>query len=578
MTGAPGPRAGARAAAQARARPVARAAQAQSAEMAAASAKDVSSDSWTPARSAAGRHSPWLIAVIISISAFMEVLDTAIANVSLRHIAGSLAVSYDQATWVLTTYLVANAVVIPMSSWLSDVFGRKRYYMFSVALFTISSLCCGLAPSITFLILARVAQGVGGGGLQPITQAMLVDSFPPRSRGKAMAVYSFTVILAPMLGPLLGGLITDRLSWHWIFLINVPIGAMSLMLVNLFVDEPPLLVEERRERWRRGIHFDFPGAMLIALGLSFLEVMTDRGVQDDWFGSPLIRAAAVIAGVCLVGFVLWELAASRPLLDMRLFKHRNFAAGTFIVMVIGVILFGTTQFVPQMVQQILGYTATEAGLVLTLGGIITIFTMPLAGVLTGRVQPRILMGFAFAIIAVSLYLMSHFSVDQTFGSIAFARAWQSGAIPFLFVPLMSAAYIGVPARRTGNATAIINVARNLGGSVGIGMVQALFARREQFHQVRLVAGLQPLNPVYVNSVHKLARALAQHGAAPAAAKSMAIGEIYAMMLRQAQMLSFDDVFYALMLFVILISPTLLLLKSRPGEESHGPEGVGEAAF
>ena len=546
--------------------------------MAAASARRGASGGWTPERSAAGLYSPWLIAVIISISAFMEVLDTAIANVSLGHIAGSLAVSYDQATWVLTTYLVANAVVIPMSSWLSDVFGRKRYYMFSVALFTISSLCCGLAPSLTFLILARVAQGIGGGGLQPITQAMLVDSFPPQSRGKAMAVYSFTVILAPMLGPLLGGLITDRFSWHWIFFINVPIGVMALILVDIFVDEPRLLIEERLARWRRGIHFDFPGAILIALGLSFLEVMTDRGVQDDWFGSPLIRAAAVISGVCLVGFVVWELIAARPLLNMRLFKHRNFAAGSFIVMVIGVILFGTTQFVPQMVQEILGYTATEAGLVLTLGGLITVVAMPLAGVLTGRVQPRILMGFAFSIIAVSLYLMSHFNVNQTFGSIAFARAWQSGAIPFLFVPLMSAAYIGVPGESTGNATAIINVARNLGGSVGIGMVQALFARREQFHQVRLVAGLQPLNPVYVNSVHTLSQALARHGAAPAAAHSMAVAEIYAMMLRQAQMMSFDDVFYALMLFVILISPTLLLLKSRPGDEEHHAEGVREVAF
>jgi DHA2 family multidrug resistance protein len=546
--------------------------------MAASSAASPAVHRWTPARSAAGRHSPWLIAVIISISAFMEVLDTAIANVSLRHIAGSLAASYDQATWVLTTYLVANAVVIPMSSWLSDVFGRKRYYMFSVALFTVSSLCCGLAPSLTFLILARVAQGIGGGGLQPVTQAMLVDSFPPASRGKAMAVYGFTVILAPMLGPLLGGVITDQFSWHWIFLINVPIGLLSLTLVNAFVDEPPLLVEERRARWRRGIHFDFPGALLIALGLGFLEVMTDRGVQDDWFASPLIRAAALTAGVCIAGFVIWELWTPRPLLDMHLFKHRNFAAGTLIVMVIGVILFGTTQFVPQLVQQVLGYSATEAGLVLTFGGMITIVTMPLAGVLSGRVQPRILMLIAFVVVALSLWRMSHFTVTETFADIAIARAWQSGGIPFLFVPLMSAAYIGVPPQRTGNATAIINVGRNLGGSVGIGMVQALLARREQFHQARLVSGLQPLNPVYVRSAHALAQLLARHGAAPVAAARMASGEIYALMRRQALMMSFDDVFRALMLFVLVISPLLLLLKRAPGDQRHAPEGVSEVAL
>ncbi len=531
---------------------------------------------WTPARSAAGRHSPWLIAIIISISAFMEVLDTAIANVSLRHIAGSLAVSYDQATWVLTTYLVANAVVIPMSSWLSDVFGRKRYYMFSVALFTLSSLCCGLATSLPILIISRVAQGLGGGGLQPNTQAMLVDSFPPASRGKAMAVYGFTVILAPMLGPLLGGVITDRFSWHWIFLINVPIGLLSLALVSAFVDEPPLLVKERRERWRRGIHFDFPGALLIALGLGFLEIMTDRGVQDDWFGSSLIRIAALTAAVCIAGFVIWELWTPRPLLDMRLFKHRNFAAGSLIVMVIGVILFGTTQFVPQLVQQVLGYTATEAGLVLTFGGMITVVTMPLAGVLSGRVQPRLLMGIAFPVIAVSLWMMSHFTVNETFAQIAIARAWQSGAIPFLFVPLMSAAYIGVPPQRTGNATAIINVARNLGGSVGIGMVQALFARRQQFHQARMVSALQPLNPIYEHTVRTLSHAFAARGAAPAASLHMAIAEIYAMMQRQALMMSFADVFRALMLFVLVISPILLLLKSGPTEHRSGAETMGEA--
>ena len=543
--------------------------------MSAASVDGPAAQVWTPARSAAGRHSPWLIAVIISISAFMEVLDTAIANVSLRHIAGSLAVSYDQATWVLTTYVVANAVVIPMSSWLSDVIGRKRYYMLSVALFTVSSLCCGLAPSLPFLIVSRIAQGLGGGGLQPNTQAMLVDSFPPASRGKAMAVYSFTVILAPMLGPLLGGVITDRFSWHWIFLINVPIGFLSLALVQAFVAEPPLLIEERHARWRRGIHFDFTGAALIALGLAFLEVMTDRGVQDDWFASPLIRIAALIAGVCIACFVIWELWTDRPLLDMHLFKHRNFAAGTLIVMVIGVILFGTTQFVPQMVQQVFGYTATEAGLVLTFGGMITMVTMPLSGVLTGRVQPRVLMLIAFAVVAMSLWTMSRFTVNETFTDIAIARAWQSGGIPFLFVPLMTAAYIGVPPQRTGNATAIINVARNLGGSIGIGMVQALLARREQFHQVRMVSALQRLNPIYEHTVGTLAHVLVTRGVAPTAARHVAVGEIYALMQRQVLMMSFADVFRALLLFTLVISPIVLLLKSGASEHRSGAAAAGE---
>ena len=533
---------------------------------------------WTPVRSAAGRHSPWLIASVISISTFMEVLDTAIANVSLRHIAGTMAASYDQATWVLTSYLIANAVVIPMSGWLTGVFGRKRYYMASVALFTGASLCCGLAPSLTFLIVARIVQGVGGGGLQPVTQAMLIDTFPPASRGKAMAVYGFTVILAPMIGPLLGGLITDRFSWHWIFLINVPVGVFALLLVQAFVDEPPLLMAERRARWARGIRFDVAGALLIALGLGFLEVMTDRGVQDDWFSSPLIRTAAVIAGACLVGFVIWELFAREPLLDMRLFKHRNFAVSTFIIMVVGVILFGTTQFVPQLVQQVMGYTATQAGLALTLGGMITLVSMPIAGVLTGRVQTRLLMGFAFFVVAVSLWTMAHFTTNLTFEQVALARAWQSGGLPFLFVPMMSAAYIGLPPDNTGSASAMINVGRNLGGSIGIAMVQALLVRREQFHQARLVSRLQPLNPVYERTVHMLSHALANRGVSPVVAVRMATGEIYALMQRQALMMSFDDVFWALMLFVLAISPILLLLKHGPAEHGHTAPQTSEAVM
>ncbi len=530
---------------------------------------------WTAARSAAGRHSPWLIATIISISAFMEVLDTAIANVSLQHIAGSLSASYDEATWVLTSYLIANAVVVPASSWLSNVIGRKRYYMASVALFTLSSLLCGLAPSLTFLIMARIAQGIGGGGLAPVTQAMLIDSFPPASRGKAMSVYGMTVILAPMLGPLLGGYITDQFSWHWIFFINVPVGLLSLTLVEAFVDEPPLLVRERRARWARGIRFDLPGATLIALGLAFLEVMTDRGVEDDWFASPVIRAAAVISAVCIIAFVVWELFAREPLLEMRLFKHRNFAIGVLIIMVIGVILFGTTQFVPQMVQEVLGYTAQQAGLALTLGGMITLVTMPLAGVMSGHFRPRNLMAMALVVICVSLWIMSHFAVTVTFDQVAYARAWQSAGIPFLFVPLMTAAYVGVPPDRTGNAAAMIAVGRNVGGSIGIAMVQALLARREQFHQARLVSRLQPLNPPYVHAVHALARMFVSRGAAPAAASHMAVGQIYAFMRRQVLMMSFDDVFFALMIFVVTISPILLLLRRPPARDGDEAGGVTE---
>jgi len=523
---------------------------------------------WTPERSVAGNRNPWLVTSVIAISAFMEVLDTAIANVSLNHIAGATSSSYDQATWVLTSYLIANAIVIPMSGWLSDVFGRKRYYMTSVAIFTFASLCCGLAPSLGFLIVARILQGVGGGGLQPVTQAMLIDTFPPASRGKAMSVYGFTVILAPMIGPLLGGWITDQFSWHWIFLINVPVGLLSLTLVETMVDEPPLIVEERRQRWARGVHFDLPGAALIALALGSLEVMLDRGVQEDWFASPLIRGAALVAGACLLAFVLWEIIERDPLLDMSLFRYRSFASATFIIMTIGVILFGTTQFIPQLVQEVLGYTAEQAGLALTLGGIVTLFTMPLAGILSGYVQPRILMGCAFAVEALAMWHMSHFATTVTFSQIALARMWQGAPIPFLFVPLISAAYVGVPGAKTNRASAMISVGRNLGGSIGISLVQALLARRQQFHQARLVLGLQPLNPVYAHGIHALTRTLTARGAPPAAASRMAIGALYRMVQRQADMMAFNDVFWVLAIFIVLTLPTIFLLKRAPLQHAH----------
>jgi DHA2 family multidrug resistance protein len=540
--------------------------------VAGAAAGPRSAGGWTPARSAAGNRSPWLIATVISISAFMEVLDTAIANVSLAHIAGSTSSSYDQATWVLTSYLIANATIIPMSGWLSDVFGRKRYYMCSVALFSFASLCCGLAPSLGFLILARIVQGVGGGGLQPVTQAMLIDTFPPASRSKAMSVYGFTVILAPMIGPLLGGWITDRFSWHWIFLINVPVGLLSLALVKTMVDEPPLIVEERRQRWARGVHFDLPGAALIALALGALEVMLDRGVEADWFASPLIRGAALVAAAALIAFILWELIERDPLLDMSLFKYRNFASATVIIMTIGVILFGTTQFIPQLVQQVLGYTAEQAGLALTLGGIVTLLTMPLAGILSSYVQPRTLMGLAFAVEAMAMWNMTHLDTTVTFGDIALARMWQAAPIPFLFVPLISAAYVGLPGEKTNRASAMISVGRNIGGSIGISLVQALLVRREQFHQARLVAGLQPLNPVYAHGVRALTQTLTARGAPPAAASRMAVGTLYQMVQRQANMMAFNDAFWALMLFIIIILPIVFLLKRAPLEREHSRAG------
>ena len=323
----------------------------------------VAQDGWSPSRSAAGAYSPWLIVAIISIPTFMEVLDTSIANVALDHIAGGLSISADQATWVLTSYLVANAIVIPISGWLSDAIGRKRYFLFSILLFTLSSLMCGLAPNLTTLVIARVLQGVGGGGLAPVEQSILADTFPPRQRGMAFAAFAIVVVVGPVLGPTLGGYITEFASWHWVFLINVPVGIAAWVAVEFFVDEPEQVKKDRAAKFTNGrIRIDYIGVLLVALGLGFLEITMDRGLREDWFASPFIVATAIISGVSLIALVIWELNHDDPVVDLRLMKNLNFSLTLVVMAITGLILFGTTQLIPQMLQQVLGYSSLDAGL------------------------------------------------------------------------------------------------------------------------------------------------------------------------------------------------------------------------
>ena len=529
-------------------------------------AKAAAQGGWTPARSAAGRHNPWLIAVIVSISTFMEVLDTSIANVALVHIGGGLAVSYDEATWVITSYLIANAIIIPCSGWLSTVLGRKRYYMLSVAVFTGASLLCGVAPSLTFLILARIVQGFGGGGLQPSTQSMLVDSFPPAKRGAAFGLFGFTVILAPTIGPTLGGLITDNISWHWIFLINVPVGIVSILLVNFLVDEPKAIKDDARKLRKDGLKFDGVGFALIALGLATLEVFADRGQRDDWFSNPVITLCGCLAVTGLVGFVIWELSKKKDtLLDLTMFKNRNFLICNLVTMVMGVILFGTTQFIPQFLQEVLGYTATNAGFAMTAGGLATLVAMPVAAALSGKVQPRYLIAFALAVEALALLNLTGYNTGISFWDAAFGRVWQAVGIPFLFVPLTAAAYVGLAPEKTNQASALLSVFRNLGGTLGISSVQTLLARREQFHQSRLVETLTPLNPTYTQGVSQLGTALG--GLGPDASNRGALARLYGEVTQQAAMLSYIDVFWALAIFVAIVFPSAFLL--RPSKSAGG---------
>jgi DHA2 family multidrug resistance protein len=390
-----------------------------------------------------------------------------------------------------------------------------------------------------------------------------VDTFPPQKRGQAMAMFGFTVILAPTIGPVLGGYITDHFSWHWIFLINVPVGMLSLVLVQAYVDEPKVLIEEREQRWRRGIRLDTVGFMLIAIGLGFLEVTMDRGERADWFQSPYIWLSATLAVLGLVGFVIWELSDRAPLLDLRLFKNRNFAAATFIIMIVGVILFGTTQFMPQLLQEVLGYTATSAGLAMTAGGAVTLIAMPIAGLLSNRVQPRYLIGFALLVESFALWNLTQLNTQMAFSDAAIGRMWQAVGIPFMFVPLTTIAYVGLPRKASGQASALLNVGRNIGGSIGISAVQTFLATREQFYQSRFTETLNPLNPVYSPGLDQIVRQLVSHGQSQMAASQIALGQLYRALLKQASMLAFIDVFWVLMVFVAVITPSIFFLRNNP---------------
>jgi DHA2 family multidrug resistance protein len=518
---------------------------------------------WNPSRSAAGSRSPWTIVAIISIATFMEVLDTSIANVSLNHIAGSLSVSPDESTWVLTSYLVSNAIIIPISGWLSNVIGRKRYYMLSVLLFTVASLLCGIAPNIQFLIVSRILQGIGGGGLAPSEQSMLADTFPPAKRGQAFAAYAFVIIVAPVIGPTIGGWVTDNYSWHWIFLVNVPVGIVSLFLVNIFVDEPKILIDERKARLRKGLSVDFIGFALVAIGLGSLELFLDRGERDDWFGSSFITATAIVAVVAIAFLVIWEATRAEPIVNVRLMANRNFAGVLAVMFSTGVILFGSIQLIPAMLQQVFGYTATDAGFAMTAGGLATVVMVPFAGILVGKVDVRILLAAALIVSAIALGNLTTLSVNSSFADVAWARAYQAVALPFLFVPITTAAYTGLKPSQTSEASSLLNVFRNLGGSVGIAVSQAWLSVESQVRQSRLVEHLHPLAPNYPEGLTSIENALRGVGMAAGEITGAAQGELYAIVERQAAMLAYLDVYRALMVYTLCAIPVIFLLKAPP---------------
>jgi MFS transporter, DHA2 family, multidrug resistance protein len=520
------------------------------------------SGGWTPERSAAGKRNPWLVAVVVSIATFMVVLDTAIANVSLRYIAGSLAASVDESTWVVTTYLIANAVVLPASGWLSNVVGRKRFYMLCVATFTISSLLCGLAPSLGALIFFRILQGLGGGGMPTSEQAILADTFPPERRGQAFALYGIAVIVAPTVGPTIGGWITDNFSWHWIFFINVPVGLLSLFLVHWFVDEPEILERERKERLAGGLKVDWVGFLLIAMTLGCLEVVLDRGQIDDWFRSGTIVVFSAMAVISFLLFMPWEFMQEEPIVEVRLLFQRQFGMSFFVMLMIGAILFGSNQIMPQLLQTSFPYTATLSGLAMMPGGIAMLVMMPVAGQITGHFQPKYLITVGLVGITLSMWYSTSLTPDASFDYFAWVRIYQVIALPFLFIPINTVAYDGLAANKTNQGSALMNVARNLGGSIGISVANVVLTQRSQLHQARLVENTVPSSPAFQATLNKTTQYFISQGASPADAHGQAIGFIAHLIQAQATILAYIDVFQVCAVTAAIMIPIVLIMVRR----------------
>jgi DHA2 family multidrug resistance protein len=508
------------------------------------------------------KTNPWLIAVTVSMATFMEVMDTSIANVALRHIAGSVGADQSEATWVLTSYLVANAIVVPISGWLASVMGRKRFYMTCVALFTISSFLCGLAPSLGFLLVCRIFQGLGGGGLAPSEQAILTDTFPAAQRGLAFAVYGVAVVVAPAIGPALGGWITDTYSWRWIFFINIPVGILSLILTFMLVQDSESAKKEHEHATRGGIRVDYLGMAFVAIGLGSLQVVLDKGQEDDWFGSPFIVVFTVLAVVGILGLIIWELwFAKEPIVDLPLFRDRGFLFSNLMMFCTLFVLLATTQMLPQFVQQLLPYNATKAGLILMPGGFVIMALMPVAGFLVRKTQPKYLICFGFLVSGLALFHLASFNTEVSFKYIAVARMYQALGFAFLFVPIQTLAYSDLPSGKSNNASALINLMRNLGGSVGISVGVTLLARRSQIHQDRLVSHLTPTSIPFQNALHSLTQRFMTHGIAPNEASQRALQTIGLQVQKQSAMLAYLDTFIVLVIACLVAAALTSLLKT-----------------
>jgi DHA2 family multidrug resistance protein len=504
---------------------------------------------------------PWLVALTVTLATFMEVLDSSIANVALPHIAGSLGATYEESTWILTSYLVSSAIVLPVSGWLSTLMGRKRFYMTCVALFTVCSFLCGIAPTLPLLIFARVLQGAGGGGLQPSEQAILADSFPPEKRGLAFAVYGMAVVVAPAIGPTLGGWITDNFNWHWIFFINIPIGILSLFLTQRMVEDPPWLKEEKKS----GIRIDYIGLSLIVLGIACFQIVLDKGQEDDWFSSKLILTMFCIGVPLLFTFFLWEWFHDDPIVDVRLLKNRNFGTAVFFSFILGMVLFGSTVLIPEFLQSSLGYTAERAGMALSPGGAVLVVMMPVAGMLLQtKIDPRLLVSLGFLGTSITLHMMSIIYLQIDFHTVVVLRMIQVIFMPLIFIPISTLNYIGVPREKNNQVSGLSNFARNLGGSIGTSLLGTFLARQNQAHQTALASHTDPSNPNYQNMLSGLKSLYVSQGFDAVTAGQKALASVYQNMQAQAGALSFKNAFFLMSLLISFLVPLPFIMR-RPAK-------------
>jgi DHA2 family multidrug resistance protein len=508
-----------------------------------------------PAAAGGAGTNPWLIAIVVALASFMEVLDTTIVNVALPYIAGGMGVSEDEASWVVTTYLVSNAIILTASSFLARMLGRKTFFLICLGLFTLSSILCGFAPNLNVLLLFRILQGFGGGGMVPVAQSILADSFPPAKRGQAFALFGVAVVVAPAVGPTLGGWISDNWSWQWCFLINAPVGVVAMALMAVLLREP-----KRRQSQHQGHGFDVIGFVLVATFLGALEVVLDRGLEDDWFASTFIVTFSVVCAVAFVLMIPWEMSRRNPMIDLRMVATRQFGACFLVMLVTGAILLATTQFLPQLVQQDFGYTATWAGLLLSPGGVVTMLMMFVVGRLAAKVQPKYLIVAGAVIIAISMYEMTNVYGDLGFWYMARSRMLLGVGLPLIFVPIMTASYDGIAQSKTDQASALINAARNTGGSIGISIVSNVLTHREQFHQSRLVESVLPSSVQYQDTLRQVTDYFVAQGNSLLQAQQQAIQWIGQQVQTQASFLAYMDAFWVLMLISLAAVPLALSLR------------------